>query len=195
MGQRDPFREWVWVKLNSRVFYGKLVPMNPFSLFKRSVLCINIVGHAVSPRFLRTDSCLSPDKNLTTPWTLRAQLGLSTVSILGHLFEFHKSHNSCFLWIAFPTWSLANSLYWGGCDCRISIANGRICSTCWSIIFRSYQYFLERKKKITASPPLSFLEMENFLMSNTCQTQRKQCLYVCTHMSSVFRLWRSCLQL
>lgn len=129
------------------------------------------------------------------PWTLKAQLGLSNTSILGHLFEFHKSHNSCFLWIASPTWNLANSLYWGGCDCLISIANGRICSTCKCIIFRSYQYFLERRKKITTPPPLSFLETENFLVSNTCQIQTEQCLYVCTHMSSVFRLWRSWLQL
>lgn len=52
-----------------------------------------------------------------------------------------------------------------------------------------------KEKKITTPPPLSFLEMENFLVSNTCQTQTEQCLYVCTHMSSVFRLWRSWLQL
>lgn len=52
-----------------------------------------------------------------------------------------------------------------------------------------------KEKKITTPPPLSVLETENFLVSNTCQTQTEQCLYVCTHMSSVFRLWRSWLQL
>lgn len=135
------FKTWEWdkgvpsknvseLRLTLKYFTVNYHQWIPFAPSKEAFPCLNIRGHALTLRFLQADYCPFPQENLMTLWPLQAQLRLSKISTLGHLFEFHKSHNSCLLWIASPTWNLSNSMYWGGCCCLLSIANGRMGSTC-----------------------------------------------------------------
>jgi hypothetical protein len=185
------FKTWEWdkgvpsknvseLRLTLKYFTVNYHQWIPFAPSKEAFPCLNIRGHALTLRFLQADYCPFPQENLMTLWPLQAQLRLSKISTLGHLFEFHKSHNSCLLWIASPTWNLSNSMYWGGCCCLLSIANGRMGSTCLQHHFQVLKVLPGKGKNwfffLFSSP-----EMENFTTSNT-YAPRVLCAYVHTHV-------------